>query len=453
METSIPGALLPQYNNEAEICTLGAMLLSERACEEVYGVLKDKDFYHPAHQEIYRSISKLIETDTAVDLVTLKNHLVGKDLIDKVGGVEYLIQVAESVPSAANAADYAHIVFENSLARKLERAGNDIVSVVRKSEMPIEEKIDKAEEIVCSIGKSKNAKDLHHIKDVARDFFDDVDHLFESGEPVLGIPTGFYDLDKVTGGFYGSDLLIVAARPSMGKTSLVLNFAINVAKKAKGSVAFFSIEMSSKQLVRRMISMISGIGLSILKKANLSKYVYDKLADACDELYNLPIFIDDTSDISPLEMRGKCRRLKQSQGLSMVVVDYLQLMKGSKRTENRVQEISDIARGLKSLAKEFDVPVIALSQLNRSVENREDKRPMLSDIRESGSIEAEADLVMFIYRDAYYKAKETAEEIEYDENRVDEAEIIIAKHRNGPTGKVITGFHASCARFVNLKHD
>ncbi len=452
-ELTIPQELLPQYNNEAEICTLGAMLLSERACEEVYATVNDSDFYHPAHRTIFQSIVQLIENDRAVDLVTLKNDLISKNKLDSVGGIDYLIQVAESVPSAANAVDYANIVLEDALSRRLELAGNDIVKVVRKTDLPIAEKIDKAEQIVCSIGKNRNSKDLTHIKGVARDFFDDVDNLYESGEPVLGMSSGYYDFDKMTGGFYGSDFHILAARPSMGKTGLAMNFAVNVAKKNTGAVAVFSIEMSAKQLVGRMVSMLSGIGLSTLKKSNLSKFVYDKLADACDELYSLPLYIDDTSDISPLEMRGKCRRLKQTQGLSMVIVDYLQLMKGSKKTENRVQEISEIARSLKSIAKEFDVPVIALSQLNRSVESREDKRPMLSDIRESGSIEAEADLVMFIYRDAYYQAKEVAAEIEYDENRVEEAEIIIAKHRNGPTGKVMLGFHPSCVRFVNLKHE
>ncbi|HWA82093.1 MAG TPA: DnaB-like helicase C-terminal domain-containing protein, partial [Fimbriimonadaceae bacterium] len=238
----------------------------------------------------------------------------------------------------------------------------------------------------------------------------------------------------------------------MGKTSLALDFALAAARQDKGAVAIFSLEMSGIQLVRRMVSMVSGISSHALKGPNITPEVYRKLADACEHLYSLPIHIDDASDVSPLEMRGKCRRLKAEAGLSLVVVDYLQLMRGSRRTENRTQEISDIARSIKAMAKELKVPVIALSQLNRGVETREDKRPVLSDIRESGSIEAEADLVMLLYRDAYYKAKEERREIDMDPDNVEDAEVIIAKHRNGPTGKVILGFQPAYARYRLLSN-
>ena len=285
------------------------------------------------------------------------------------------------------------------------------------------------------------------------DFMIDMDTLVVTGEPILGVPSGYFDLDRLTTGFYGGDFVIVAARPSMGKTSLVLNVALNVAKKVPGNVAFFSLEMSGKQLARRIAAMVSGVSSSVLKKSDLKPDSYRRLSEACETMYDLPIYIDESSDISGLEMRGKCRRLKREGGLSLIVVDYLQLMRGSRRTENRVQEISEIARSLKSMAKELDVPVIALSQLNRSVESRENKRPQLSDIRESGSIEAEADLVMFIYRDEYYKSRENPEEFSQERNvdHVEESEIIIAKHRNGPVGTVKLGFQASFARFVNLK--
>jgi replicative DNA helicase len=336
--------------------------------------------------------------------------------------------------------------------RKLESAGRDIIGIVQTpDEQSTEDKVDRAEQLIFEVGRNQLGKDFKHVRTLAKEFFVDVDKLIETGVPTLGTPSGFYDLDGMTTGFYGGDFIIVAARPSMGKTSLVLDFALNVAKKQQGNVAVFSLEMSSMQLVRRMTSMLSGVTAHALKRPTLSRDDYEALADACETLYSLPIYIDDSSDVSGLEIRGKCRRLKADGGLAMVMVDYLQLMRSSRKTENRVQEISDIARSLKALSKELDVPVIALSQLNRGVEAREDKRPMLSDIRESGSIEAEADMVMFIYRDAYYKAKELNSEQVYDPDRTEEAEIIIAKHRNGPTGKVILGFQPTYARFRNIK--
>ena len=270
-----------------------------------------------------------------------------------------------------------------------------------------------------------------------------------------GQQVGFTDLDRITSGFYPGDFVIIGARPAMGKTSLALDMALNVAKEIVkqeklGSIAVFSLEMSSIQLVRRMASMISGVSMTVLKTGKITNAHYKDLADGCEALYELPIYIDDASDVTPLEMRGKCRRLKAERGLSLVIVDYLQLMKGSRRTENRVQEISDIARSCKSMAKELGCPVIALSQLNRSVESREDKRPQLSDIRESGSIEAEADVVMLLYREAYYKAKEEHRDIPWNPDDVEVAEIIVAKHRNGPTGIVKLGFQPAFARYKNL---
>lgn len=444
--------LNPIRSIEAEMCALGTMLLSERAAEEVVSMLGPDDFYQPSHKTIFQAIRQLVSNAKPVDLVTLRDELTARNQLQQVGGTDYLIQIMESVPSAANAASYAKIVLDKATLRRLEEAGRQIVSVVRDTEIvDADDKVDKAEQLVFEVGRRRLGKDFQHIQGLAKEFFLDVDHIIETGEPMLGTATGFYDLDSLTTGFYPGDFIIVAARPSMGKTALVLNFALNVAKRNVGNVAVFSLEMSGQQLVRRLVSMISGVSSSALKKSTLSENEYQQLADACEMLYNLPIYIDDSSDVSALEMRGKCRRLKQDGGLALVLVDYLQLMRSSKRTENRVQEISEIARSLKALAKELQVPVIALSQLNRSVEARENKRPMLSDIRESGSIEAEADLVMFIYRDQYYKEKEQVVEIDQNPDRVEEAEIIIAKHRNGPTGKVILGFQPQYARFVNLK--
>ena len=441
---------VPPQNLEAEMSTLGAMLLNQRAVEDVLAILKEEDFYSPSHKEIFRAIRQ-VHTTKAVDLLTVANELSDRNMLARVGGQEYLMQLLDVVPSALNAAHYAQIVLDKATARRLEDAGHKIIKLSHDSEVDASEKIDQSEALIFGIGRQRLGQEMLPVKTLAKDFFVEVDRFFETGEPILGLPSNFYDLDAMTGGFYGSDLTIVAARPSMGKTSLFLSFALNVAKANKGNVAVFSLEMSGSQLVRRLLSMISGVSMGVLKKDRMHDNDYHGLADACEVLYSLPIFIDDTSDISAMEMRGKCRRLKQDGGLSLVVVDYLQLMRSSKRTENRVQEVSEIARELKRLAKEFNVPVIALSQLSRSVESREDKRPMLSDIRESGSIEAEADLVMFIYREAYYKQKELPpEERDFDPGRTEESEIIIAKHRNGPTGKVVLGFQPSYARFVNL---
>ncbi|HZH98017.1 MAG TPA: replicative DNA helicase [Fimbriimonadaceae bacterium] len=443
--------LLPLHSIEAEMSTLGSMILKESAAEEVFGILKDEDFYLPAHRDIFRAMRQLVSGNKVIDLITLKTELVQRGLLGDVGGQDYLIQLAETVPSASNAAHYAGIVLEKSTLRRLNHAGHEIVKIATDGDMTPDDKIDKAEHLIFEVGNQRLGKDFLELRSLAREFMVDMDTLYETNQPILGVTTGFTDLNSMTSGLYGGDFIIVAARPSMGKTSLVLKMALEVAKaRPKENVAIFSLEMSGKQLARRLGSMISGVSANVLKQHDLSEKTYQKLADACELMYELPIYIDESSDISGLEMRGKCRRLKREGGLSLVIVDYLQLMRGNRKTENRVQEISDIARSLKALSKELDVPVIALSQLNRGVESRENKRPQLSDIRESGSIEAEADLVMFIYRDEYYKARENPEEANNDPSRVEVAEIIIAKHRNGPVGTVKLAFKPQFALFENL---
>lgn len=445
--------LIPLHSLEMEMSTLGSMMLDERAAEEVLAILDADDFYRPAHREIFRAVRQLVNSGKPPNLEFVIQELRDREVLQDIGGEDYLIQVAEYVPSPANANYYAHIVQDKATLRRLEEAGRNIVGVVHDADQgDADEKVDKAEQLVFEVGRRRLGTYFKHVSSLAKEFFVDVDHIIETGEPLVGITSGFGDLDKMTTGFYGGDLVIVGARPSMGKTALVLDFALAAARENKGAVAIFSLEMSGMQLVRRMVSMVSGVSGHVLKSPNLGMDVYKKLADACDHLYSLPIHIDDASDVTPLEMRGKCRRLKAEGGLSLVVVDYLQLMRGSKRTENRTQEISDIARGIKAMAKELQVPVVALSQLNRGVESREDKRPVLSDIRESGSIEAEADVVMLLYRDAYYKAKEMSKDTDFNPDNVEEAEVIIAKHRNGPTGKVILGFQPSYARYRNLYH-
>ena len=447
-----PDDLVPLRSLEAEMSVLGSMLLSDRAAEEIANILIEDDFYQPAHKEIYRAMRQLVDNAKPVDLVTLKDELTARDTLRNVGGIDYLVQVAECVPSPANAVPYARIVQDKATLRRLEVAGRDIVSVVHDTDVgDADDKVDRAEQLIFEVGRKRLGKDFQHVRSLAKEFFLDVDHILETGQPMIGIPTNFPDLDDMTTGFYPGDFVIVAARPSMGKTALVLNFALNIAKKYVGNIAIFSLEMSGPQVVRRLVSMSSLVSSSVLKKTTLSDDDYKKLADACELLYGLPIYVDDSSDVSGMEIRGKCRRLKQDGGLALVVVDYLQLMRSSKRTENRVQEISEIARSLKALAKELQVPVVALSQLNRSVESRDNKRPMLSDIRESGSIEAEADLVMFIYRESYYAQKREGPPEDYNPKAAEPAEIIISKHRNGPTGTVILGFQPAFASFCNLK--
>jgi replicative DNA helicase len=455
MSIGIP-ELVPLYSVEAEQSTLGSMLLSEHAAEEIVGLLEEADFYRPAHRLIFRAMKQLLMTHKPIDTVTLEEELKARGNLADIGGADYLVEIAMYVPSAANSNYYAQIVQDKSTLRQLEGAGRDIVGVVHNPDTPVvSEKLDKAEQMVFSVGARSLKKQFQHVRTLAKEFFVDVDNIVETGIPMSGLKVGFQDLDEMTSGFYPGDLVIIGARPAMGKTSLVLDFALNVCQELvrherKGSVAMFSLEMSSIQLVRRMASMLSGVSMEVLKTGKINEKNYERLADGCETLYSLPLYIDDGSDLTPLEMRGKCRRLKAEHGLSMVVVDYLQLMKGGTRTENRVQEISEIARACKAMAKELELPVIALSQLSRAVENREDKRPQLSDIRESGSIEAEADMVMMLYRDSYYKAKEEKRSEVENHDEVQPAEVIVAKHRNGPTGKVILGFQPSYARYRNL---
>ncbi len=445
--------LIPLRSLEAEMGVLGSMLLSARAAEEVAGLLSEEDFYQPAHQEVYRAMLQLIRSGKAVDILTLRSELEARGTLQQVGGVDYLVQVMESVPSAANAVPYARIVLEKSTLRRLETAGRTIAGLARSPEIPdVDGKVDEAERLIYEVGSKRLGKDFQAVGTLATEFFRDIDQIMETGEPMTGVHSGFYSLDEMTTGFYPGDLVIVAARPSMGKTALVLNFALNVARTRKGPVAIFSLEMSGAQLVRRLVSMISGVRGDVLKSTHITDEQYTKIVDACEELSTLPIYIDDSSEINGLEIKGKCRRLQQQHGeLALIVVDYLQLMRATRKVENRVQEVGEIARSLKAVAKDLSVPVVALSQLSRSVETREGRKPQLSDLRESGSIEAEADLVMFIFREDYYKPKEERAQELVNENVAQEAEIIIAKHRNGPTGTVKVGFQPAFARFVNLK--
>lgn len=445
--------LVPLYSLEHEMSTLGSMLLSERAAEEMVVMLDEDDFFRPAHREIFKGMKRLIESGKpASDIELLKQNIRDKGKLEMVGGEEYLIEIAQFVPSPGNVHYYAGVVLDKATLRRLQSAGQGITGLVHSQDLNSAQIADQAAQLVYEATKKDLSSDVIHVSDLAKGFFVDVDMLLSSGKPALGITSGFPDLDKMTTGFYPGDMIIVGARPSMGKTALAIDFCLAAARENKGAVAFFSLEMSEKQVVSRMVSMLSGIPSQVLKQANITADTYRKLADACEVIYSLNMFVDRSSQITPLEMKAKCRKIQADHGLSMVVVDYLQLMSSTRRTENRTQEVSEIARGIKAIAKDLGVPIVCLSQLNRGVEAREDKRPHMSDLRESGSIEAEADIIMLLYRDAYYRAKEEQEPIDYNPENVEEAEVIIAKHRNGPTGKVTLGFQPAYARYRNLYH-
>lgn len=434
------------------MCALGAMMLSPQAVEDVLSRIRDEDdLYLPAHKEIYRAICQLKEENQAVDLVTVKNVLVARNRLKEAGGVEYLINLNEVVPTASNASNYAAIVIDYAVLRRLQGSGHEITRLVNDTELDVTEKIEKAEGLVYSAGQRRLGKEFQSAKKLVRDLFQKVDDVIETGQVEQGLTSALKDLDDITTGFYPGDLVILAARPAMGKTSLAMNMAMGAAKTGV-NVAVFSLEMTGEQLIRRMLATEAKLPMNIFKRPDISPRDYRTMADAVESIYQLPIFIDDTSDISPMELKGKCRRLMSNGPLGLIVVDYLQLMRSSRKTENRTQEIAEIARNLKQTAKELGVPIIALCQVNRAVEGRDDKRPNLSDLRESGSIEAEADLVLAIYRHEYYRKKSVDQVKRFDPDKAEIAELGILKHRNGPTGTVYLAFQPAYTYF-NITDD
>jgi replicative DNA helicase len=456
----VPFDKIPPQDLSMEQAVLGAMLIERAAIEKAAQILRPEDFYRDAHRVVFEAILTLVERDEPVDLLTVQAQLREQNQLDNVGGGPYLVQLMDSVPAAANAEYYATKVEEKAILRRLIDASAQIQALAHSEYEDIGEVVDKAERAVFGVGHRRMGAFFTAMRPLVAQVFEQIEYRSENKEATTGLATPFEDLNYMTAGFQPSDLVIVAARPSMGKTSLVLGIGQSVAIKQRLPVALFSLEMSKEQLCLRMICSEARVDAHRLRTGYLQGEDWRKVGDACAALSDAPIFIDDSPDISALEMRAKCRRLMAEHGLGLVVVDYLQLMRGHRRTDNRTQEIGDIARALKSLARELRVPVVALSQLSRAVEQRPDKRPMLSDLRESGSIEAEADVVVFIYRDSYYKMKEAtsadAEETDKEErrqkgeDRVEEAELIIAKQRNGPTGKVMVAFHPHYARFDNL---
>lgn len=434
---------IPPHNMEAEQAVIGAIFLEPESLTIASEILLPEDFYRSAHQKIYQAILKLNDEGKAVDLITVTEELAASKQLEEVGGVSYLSDLAGSVPTAANIEYYARIVEEKSLLRRLIRTATNIAQDGYSREDEVNELLNEAEKRIMEVSQRKNSGSFHNIKDILVRTYDNIEMLHNRKGDITGIPTGFAELDRMTAGFQRNDLIIVAARPSVGKTAFALNIAQNVATKTNENVAIFSLEMGAEQLVMRMLCAEGNIDAQRLRTGSLTDEDWRKLTMAMGSLSNSGIFIDDTPGIRISEIRSKCRRLKQEHGLGMVLIDYLQLIQGSGRSsENRQQEVSEISRSLKALARELEVPVIALSQLSRSVEQRQDKRPMMSDIRESGSIEQDADIVAFLYRDDYYN-KET-------ENK-NIIEIIIAKQRNGPVGTVQLAFIKEYNKFVNIE--
>lgn len=440
-ELNLLGKIPPQ-NIEAEQSVLGSMLLDKELIPGVLEVLKKEDFYREDHAEIFEAIIDLFDKAEPIDIITVSEQLKERGTLDKVGGLEYITNIATGVHTTANAKYYANIVEEKSILRKLIKASSEIMAISYEAAEDVNIILDKAEKSIFDILQKRNTKGFTHIKDVLVDTFNRLEELYNNKDYVTGVPSGFIDLDYKTSGFQNSDLILIAARPAMGKTAFALNIAQYAAVYKKVPVAIFSLEMSKEQLVNRLLCSEALIDSQKIKTGSLEDDDWDKIALALGPLSEAPIYIDDTPGISVMEIRAKCRRLKLEKNLGLVVIDYLQLMQGRGRAESRQQEISEISRSLKILAKEINVPVIALSQLSRAPDARTDHRPVLSDLRESGAIEQDADMVIFIYRDDYYNP---------DTEKKNIAEIIIAKHRNGSTGTVELIWLGQYTKFGNLK--
>jgi replicative DNA helicase len=435
---------LPPQNLEAEQSVLGAILLENGALLKCLEILREEDFYRESHRRIFGAILELFDRGEAIDLVTLSDLLLRKKELEGVGGATYLAEIASAIPTAANIRYHSKIVREKALLRSLLRSSTDIASRIYEEAGDAEELLDFAEKSVFDISENRNRGSFAVLRDAVKDSFTMIEELYARKEAITGVPSGFLDLDEKTTGFQRGDLIVVGGRPSMGKTALSLNLAQHVAVDLKEPVAIFSLEMSTRQLVLRMLCSEGKVDSNRVRKGHIEKAEWRKLTAAAGRLTEAPIFIDDSSAINVLEMRAKARRLKMEHGLSLVVVDYLQLMRGRASFERREQEISDISRSLKALAKELDVPVVALSQLNRGVELRVDKHPTLADLRESGAIEQDADVILFLYREEVYDHN--------NREKQGKAEVIIAKQRNGPTGTVHLHYLDYCTRFESAAH-
>jgi len=431
---------VPPHSSDAEESVLGAVLLSSDAANVALETLHPEDFYRPSHQQIFEVIKQLFDSNEPIDAVTVSEGLRRDGSLDRMGGIDFLTNLIDSVPSTSNVQYYASIVEEHSLRRKLMKVGGDIGLIASQMTEPIAQVVDKAEQSVFAVAERQVGDGLQAIDDLLGPAIEKAEELQRSGAAVTGISTGFRDLDKKLAGLHPTNLIIIAARPGMGKSALALNICQNVALNGN-AVAIFSLEMSREEVVTRMLCAKGRIDSQKLRTGNLNEGDFTKLSNAAGALYKQNIFVDDSPGLTVTEIRAKCRRLRRKPGLDLVVVDYLQLMDGSGQ-ENRQQEIAMISRSLKSLARELQIPIIALSQLNRGVESREDKRPRLGDLRESGAVEQDADVVMFIYRDEYYFPEKVESK--------GIAEVVISKHRQGGVGKVDMTFLPEFTLFADM---
>lgn len=435
---------LPPQNLEAEQSVLGSILLDNEVYPAIEGIIGANHFYKEGHRKIFRGMEKLFHRHEPIDLVTLTEELRQSGELEGVGSVPYLIGLADSVPTAAYAENYARIVVDKAVLRDLIGASGQIMQTAYDQALPLEQVLDKAEASIFELSSTKRSHNFQSMGNLVGDTFAHINELFTNPDPVSGLRTGFKELDVLTAGLQPSSLNVLAARPAMGKTAFALTIGLNVALRENQTVGIFNLEMSAVQLVTRMLCSEARVDMSRVRNGQLSDRDFQRLADTAGRLAEAKIFIDDNADLTVMELRSRARRLMAEHGLGLIVIDYLQLMSGSSRLgggENRQQEISVISRGLKVLARELDIPVVALSQLSRAVEARPNKRPLLSDLRESGSIEQDADLVAFIYRDEYYDPQSEKQGI---------AEIIIGKQRNGPVGTVELQFHNAHVRFNDL---
>ncbi|MCX5874519.1 MAG: replicative DNA helicase [Deltaproteobacteria bacterium] len=429
----------PQFL-EGERAILGGLLIDNDALPKVLAILTPDDFYREAHRNIVKSIVDLFNKNEPVDLITLTAALKEKGFFENVGGVAFLTELIDAVPSAANIVHYAKVVKEKAILRQLISAATEISTRCYEDQPDVDEFLDEAEQILFRVGESRIGTGYHHIQELMKSSFQTIESLYERKENITGVSSGFRDLDSLTAGFQKSDLIIVAGRPSMGKTSLALNIGINAATEANVPTVIFSLEMSKEQIALRILCSKAKVNLKSLRTGYLTPDDWARLTLAVGSISDSPLYVDDTPAITTLEIRAKARRLYKEKNLGMIIVDYLQLMKGPARSDSREKEISDISRSLKALAKELNVPIIALSQLNRKVEERPNKRPQLADLRESGAIEQDADVIIFIYRDEVYNKSE-------DNPKKGEAEIIIGKQRNGPIGMITAHFDAKYSTF------
>ncbi|MBE5067689.1 replicative DNA helicase [Ligilactobacillus salivarius] len=447
----------PPQNIEAEQAVLGAIFLNTDALADAMEYVEADDFYRRAHQILFQAMVNLNNDGEAIDVLTVQNYLTTNNQLDDVGGVAYIAELATSVPTAANAGYYAKIVEEKSMLRRLISTATNIITQANNGDDDVPSLLDSAERQIMDVSERRNRSGFREIKDVLNETLSDIDRLSQQSEDITGLPTGYREFDKMTAGLQPDNLIILAARPAVGKTAFALNIAQNVATSTDTSVAIFSLEMSAESLVNRMLCAEGSINANHLRTGQLDEGEWQNLIVAMGALSNTSIFIDDTPGIKMAEIRAKCRRLAKEKGnLGLVVIDYLQLIEGSNK-ESRQQEVSEISRQLKKLAKELSVPILALSQLSRGVEQRQDKRPVLSDIRESGSIEQDADIVAFLYRDDYYERGESKSEEDGDDQDslnqdVGEVELIIEKNRAGARGTVKLLFIKSYNKFSNISY-